>query len=117
MEATIQHVITNNVSNETANVPVFNKFLQWSAAQDKNRFGWLAGALATHGCVLTPITLFAIVLGGNEFVFWIIALVAMGASLVTNLSAMPTKITIPTFFISVVIDISIIAACLISILS
>lgn len=112
MEATIQHVIAN--TKDTENVSALIRFQQWSADQEKNRFGWLAAALSIHGCALTPITLFAIVLGGNNFVLWILALVAMGSTLVTNLSALPTKITIPTFFISLIIDIAIIASCLVS---
>ncbi|MCU7551474.1 hypothetical protein OCK74_20300 [Chitinophagaceae bacterium LB-8] len=116
MEATIQHVIKNTTTNATVKTQVLNNFFQWSASQEKNRFGWLAAALVIHGCALTPITLFAIVLSGNYFGFWILALVAMGASLVTNLSALPTKITIPTFFLSVIIDIAIIISCLVSIL-
>lgn len=114
MEATIQHVITNSITKDTIKVPLFSRFLKWSAAQEKNRFGWLAAALAIHGCALTPITLFAVVLGGNNFVFWILALVAMGASLVTNLAALPTKITIPTFILSVMIDLAIIVFCLVN---
>jgi hypothetical protein len=114
MEATIQHVITNSITRDVVKAPILSRLFQWSAAQEENRFGWLAAALSIHGCALTPITLFAIVLGGNNFVFWILALVAMGASLVTNLAALPTKITIPTFFLSVIIDIAIIASCLVS---
>jgi hypothetical protein len=114
MEATIQHVISNSNANEVIKTSIFNKFFQWCAAQEKNRFGWLAAALSIHGCALTPITLFAIVLAGNNFIFWILALIAMGASLVTNLAALPTKITIPTFLSSVLIDLSLIATCLVS---
>ena len=36
----------------------------------------------------------------------------MAMALVTNLAAMPTKVTIPIFFLSVLIDIAVIASCL-----
>jgi hypothetical protein len=36
----------------------------------------------------------------------------MGITLVTNLAAMPTKITIPVFFLSVLVDLVIIASCI-----
>jgi hypothetical protein len=86
-------------------------FIAWCNSQEKNRFGWLAGALAGHGCILTPITLFAIILSGNLFIFWILAIVAMAMCLITNLAALPTKITIPVFFASILIDIAIIVYC------
>jgi hypothetical protein len=45
--------------------------------------------------------------GANLF-FILVALVAMEVTLVLNLTAMPTKITIPAFFIGGVADITII---------
>ena len=88
-------------------------FIAWCISQEKHRFGWLAAALTGHGCILTPITLFAIILSGNLFAFWILAIAAMAMCLITNLAALPTKITIPVFFASILIDISIIAYCVI----
>lgn len=41
------------------------------------------------------------------------AMAAMGITLIVNLAAMPTKITIPTFILSVLIDIAIIAICIV----
>ena len=37
---------------------------------------------------------------------------AMAMALVTNLAALPTKITIPTFFLSLILDVAIIVAAL-----
>jgi len=67
--------------------------------------------LAGHGCIITPITLFAIILSGSNLVFFIAAIIAMMASLVTNLAALPTKYTIPTFVLSIVIDLIIVISC------
>ncbi len=72
---------------------------------------WLAISLAGHGCVLTIITMFAIMFAGNNFIFWPFAIGAMAMCLIVNLAAMPTKITIPVFFLSVLIDVVIIAIC------
>ena len=110
----MQTIIQPSISSkQEANVEtsVFSKFIDWCNGQEKNRFGWLGAILAIHGCVLTPITLFAIVFSGTNFIFYIAALVAMAIALVTNLAAMPTKITIPVFFVSVIIDVVIIALC------
>jgi|GEM_PF-462807 len=116
--------ITQNnptITRQTVSIPAsasapstsaFGRFINWCDGQERNRFGWLAAALAGHGCALTPLTLFAIILSGNNIVFWIMALVAMGATLVMNLAAQPTKVTIPVFLASIVIDLAIIAICL-----
>lgn len=109
----MNQTISTTYTNEQQDVSLVSKFLNWCSGQEKNRFGWLALALAGHGCVFTPITMFAVILGGNAIYFWILTIVAMMAALVTNLAAMPTKITIPVFFASLVIDIAIIVSCLV----
>ena len=86
---------------------IVSKFISWCETQEKYRFGWLGLILAVHGCVITPITIFTIVMSGNNIALWGIVMGAMGMSLITNLAALPTKITIPVFFLSVIIDLSI----------
>jgi hypothetical protein len=88
------------------------QFFSWCQGQEPFRFGWLAIILAVHGCVLTPITAMAIAVGGNDIVLWFAAISAMAMALVTNLAAMPTKVTIPVFFLSIVIDIVIMGVSL-----
>jgi hypothetical protein len=89
---------------------LFSKFFTWCAGQEKNRFGWLALSLAAHGCIITPLVVALVGFTGNNFVLWMAAMVAMGITLIVNLAAMPTKVTIPTFVLSVIIDIAIIIA-------
>ena len=91
---------------------IFFKFFSWCKNQEKYRLGWLGAILTTHGCVVTPITLFAVILAGTNFVFYIAVLIAMAMAVVTNLAAMPTKVTIPVFFFSILIDIIVIALCI-----
>lgn len=88
---------------------LLTRFISWCKTQEKYRLGWLAAIIAVHGCILTPITCFAIALSGNNMIFWSMASIAMGMCLVTNLAALPTKITIPVFFLSIIIDFVIIA--------
>jgi hypothetical protein len=71
--------------------------------------GWLGAALMLHGCMLTPLTVIAVVANGNQFSLVMLALVMMGACLVSNLAAMPTRYTIPIFFLGVLVDIGIVA--------
>lgn len=99
-------------SFDTTHVSTWKKFITWCDGQEKNRFGWLAGALTMHGCVLTILTMFAVILAGNNFIFWPFVIGAMGLTMITNLAAMPTRITIPVFFFSVLVDLIIIACCI-----
>ncbi|MGZ8558138.1 MAG: hypothetical protein ACXWWC_07395 [Chitinophagaceae bacterium] len=91
---------------------ILSQFISWCNSQEKYRFGWLAVILTLHGCVIIPLTVLAIVLSGNSFIFWGIAIGAMAMSLITNLAAMPTKVTIPVFFFSVLLDAVIMANCI-----
>lgn len=112
METTLQQSISENYIAATANPSLFKRFINWTNSQEKNRFTWIGAALAGHGCVLTPATLFAIILSGNSITLWVLSIMAMMAALVTNLAAMPTKITIPTFILTIVIDLVIIISCI-----
>ena len=88
---------------------VFSKFFAWCNSQEKYRFGWVAAILAIHGCVLAPITVLTIAFGGNSMIAWGMLIGGIAMSLIVNLAAMPTKITIPVFFLSILIDIAVIA--------
>lgn len=112
MQTTLQHSIATTYTEKASKTGIWKRFINWCDSQEKYRFGWLGAAIAGHGCIATPITLFAVIMSGNLFVFWILAIVAMGASLITNLAALPTKITLPIFFFSLLIDIAIIIACI-----
>lgn len=107
---TIQQPLTHAAHNHKTGI--FARFGQWLETQNKNRIAWLAIALAGHGCVLTPITIFSIMMAGNNFIYWPLAMGAMAICLVVNLAAMPTRITIPVFFLSVLVDLVVIANCI-----
>ena len=114
MGNTMLHNYSHSYDTSVSKVSYWKKFITWCDGQEKYRFGWLAATLTIHGCILTIITAFAILLAGNNFIFWPFAIGAMGMTLVVNLAAMPTKITIPVFFFSVLIDLVIIISCLIT---
>jgi hypothetical protein len=111
METTFNQNIAISYSEKTEKVPVYKRFMNWCEGQQKNRLLWLGVALSAHGCIITPITILVVLLAGTNFFLFMLALVAMGASLVTNLAALPTKITIPVFIFSTLIDIAIIFSC------
>ena len=110
METILKHSYVHPL--ETTKTSVWKKFIDWCDGQEKYRFGWLAAALSLHGCVLTIFTMFAVILAGNHFIFWPFVIGAMAITLITNLAAMPTKVTIPVFFFSVFVDLVIIISCL-----
>ena len=101
---TLQHSYVPALVSDTKKQSVITQFLAWCKGQEENRLAWLAVILTVHGCVLSPATVLLIVSGNNSIILWSMAICAIGMSLITNLSALPTKITIPVFFLSIVID-------------
>jgi hypothetical protein len=87
---------------------IFKRFMNWCEGQQQNRLSWLAIGITGHGCILTPLTVMTIVLSGINMVTLMLAMVAMTMTLVVNLAALPTRITIPVFMLSILIDLGII---------
>ena len=106
--------IATNYTERISKPSLFTQFITWSEGQQNNRLLWLGITLTGHGCILTPLTIMAVLLAGTSLVLFILALVAMTMSLVTNLAALPTKITIPVFILSIFIDFGILIACIVS---
>jgi len=104
--------ISSSYQHERTHTSLWTRFINWCAAQEEKRLLWLAIGLAGHGCVITILTIFAILFSGNPTYLWPFAMAAMVSCLVVNLAAMPTKITIPVFFLSVLIDLVIIGICM-----
>ena len=111
---TYQQTISNNYTERISKPSIVSTFFNWCKNQQENRLLWLGIALAAHGCIMTPLTIFAVVSAGNNLVLFMMALVAMGIALVTNLAALPTKITIPALLISFFVDVAIIVTCAIN---
>ena len=107
---TLQQTYNPTYLVERKRQSILSQFFSWCNSQEQFRFGWLAVILAVHGCVLSPMTVLLVAASGNSMVLWGFAIGAMAMCLVTNLAAMPTKVTIPVFFISIVIDLGVIAA-------
>ena len=112
--STLQQSIHSSDTRSESKVLGIQRFFTWCRSQEKNRIAWLAITITAHGCIVTPITLIAIIMSGNHLLYWFLAMAAMGSSLVTNLAALPTKITIPVFLLSLSIDLFIIINCLVA---
>jgi hypothetical protein len=88
------------------------RFLSWSRAQQHDRFLWIGIGLALQGCALAPITLYFVSLVGMNLALFCVVLTAMAMVVVTNLAALPTRITIPVLAASVIIDLGVIITSL-----
>jgi hypothetical protein len=80
------------------------RFKAFCEQQQENRLGWTAFTLAAQVFLLAPLTLMAIALNGNRFALWIPVILSSFAVVLCNLMALPTKITIPVFCLSVLIN-------------
>lgn len=116
MQTTLHQTINTTYSEVSPQSSLWTRFISFCKNQEDNRLIWLGVILAVHGCVLTPITVMATLFAGPNFVLFMVAMVAMGIALVTNLAAMPTKITIPAFALSILIDVVILITCIISVI-
>ena len=105
--------LQNIPANYHTTAPSFlTQFLNWTKSQENDRLLWLGIILAAHGCILTPMTVMSVFLiGAGNLSLVVLAIIAMGMALVPNLAAQPTKITIPLFVLSVLLDLAILATC------
>jgi hypothetical protein len=117
MSITLHQSYSHSYTKATDRKSVWSRFISWCNGQEENRIVWLASGLACHGCFMTPVTLFAVMSSSNSIFLWALVIAAMTMALVTNLAALPTKITIPIFFLSILIDLGVILSCIISALT
>ncbi|HEV7330015.1 MAG TPA: hypothetical protein VGN63_03155 [Flavisolibacter sp.] len=113
MQTTLNQTINTTYTGSLSQASLWSRFMAYCKGQEHNRIMWVGLALAIHGCALTPITVMATLFAGPNFFLFMTAMVAMGIALVTNLAAMPTKVTIPAFALSVIIDIVILISCVV----
>lgn len=91
---------------------IVQRFINWCNAQQQHRLLWMGVILALHGCVLTPVAmLLSLQAGAGNFLF-VGVIAAMVVNLVPNLAALPTKITIPVFFLSILVDVLVVLAAM-----
>lgn len=112
--------LSNNIYVRDVNVKkasYLQRFLKFADDQKDYKFGWVGISLSAHGCVLAPLTIFCILFSGNLLALWIPCILGFVLIEIVNLAAMPTKITIPFFVASVILDFIIMAISLIIILT
>ena len=92
---------------------LWKQFIEFSDRQEFNRLGWVVAGILGHGTIFTIGTLAAVTLLGNIFVLYIIACCSMVMVVAVNLAALPTKYTVPIFFLSLLIDLGVIITAII----
>lgn len=102
--------IAKHFVEKQTTVPFYQTFIQWCEAQEANRLLWLAIGLALHGCILTPVAVLIVAMTGVNLTLLFFAVLAMAFVLISNLAALPTKYTIPTLVLSIIMDAVVIAA-------
>lgn len=110
MQNTIHHPHAHSL-NTTHRIP-FTGFITWCEKQQPKSLFWLAIIMLTQTCVLIPAVWFTLSHSDTSFIFWVLPSIAIVMCLVTNLATLPTKITIPVFMLSIVIDLVVIATAL-----
>ena len=92
------------------------KIMTWAASLEEQRLPLLAGMLTIHGCLTVPLTL-ALLFAANAGLFQLSLMTfATFAVLATNLAALPTKITVPTYLAATALHIVLIVINAISLL-
>lgn len=109
---TIQQAYSINQVSAEKKESLVHKFFMWCESQESSRFGWLGVILGSHACFITPFTAMFIIFAGNSPLLWAFAIGAIAMSLVVNLAGLSTKITIPVFFLSLLIDLAVIVNCI-----
>ena len=109
---TLHQSIARNYTARTSTPSFYASFINWCENQQHNRLLWIGLALAGHGCIFAPLSVLLVAMAGNSLILFMAVMASMGMALVVNLAAMPTKITIPVFLVSVLVDLGIIASCI-----
>jgi len=89
---------------------VVTRFLRWAEGEDSERHvGWVGITVTVMAAICFPLTMTVILMNGAVFGLIVGAMASLCLVVITNLAALPTKYTIPFFFLGTLIDIALIA--------
>jgi len=95
--------------NDTHSIKsLWNQFIDYADKQQSKRLLWAAIGILGHGTIFTILTFGTVLLLGNNITLLAITCFAMTMVVVVNLAALPTKYTVPIFFLSLFIDLGVI---------
>jgi hypothetical protein len=107
MSTTISHAQRVPVYGPTTGNPSFiERFLDWAKKEDvKHHIGWVGLSIIAMTAVFFPVTMAAILFNGASFGLIVAAMVPLVLVFVTTVAALPTKYTIPFFFVGVLAEV------------
>jgi hypothetical protein len=86
-----------------------SRFFKWAANEDQERhIGWVGITVMIMTAICFPLTMAVVLLNGGGFGLIIATMFSLVLVVVTNLAALPTKYTIPFFFLGTLIDLVVI---------
>jgi uncharacterized membrane protein (UPF0136 family) len=89
----------------------FARFIQWATQEDlEHHIAWVGGSITAMTAIVFPLTMAAILMNGAIFGLIIVAMLSLVLVVTTNLAAMPTRYTIPFFFMGILIDVGVVVA-------
>ena len=115
---TITHLELSQSNSRYSTAPgssitaAWQKFISYAERQEERRFLWTSIAILGHATFFTLGTLILVLATGNEFFLFTATCVTMAVVLAVNLAALPTKYTIPVFFLSLLADVAIMVTAL-----
>jgi hypothetical protein len=81
-------------------------FFNWAAAEDgQHHIGWVGISVMSMTAFIFPLTMFIVLSNGASFGLIMAAMISLALVVITNLSALPTKYTIPFFFLAILMDV------------
>lgn len=91
---------------------ILKKFMKWCESQEQYRFLWLGISLFGQIGMIVPLTLLAVLFfANNNFTLWIIVCSVNVPVLALNLAAQPPKVTLPTMFFALLVNVIVMALC------
>ncbi|HLY71743.1 MAG TPA: hypothetical protein VKR53_18545 [Puia sp.] len=87
---------------------LLSKFNAWAITEESDHHvAWVGAAITAMAAVFFPLTMTVVLLNGAAFGLIIAAMASLAAVVITNLAAMPVKLTIPFFVLGVLADLAI----------
>ena len=83
-----------------------SRFFKWAAGEDEERhIGWVGITVTTMTAIFFPMTMTVVLQNGASFGLIVAAMVSLTMVVITNLAALPSKFTIPFYFLGILIDV------------
>jgi uncharacterized membrane protein (UPF0136 family) len=86
-------------------------FTLWAAKQEAEyHVAWVGAAIVLMAGVFFPLTMSVVLLNGAEFGLIIASMASLAIVVITNLAAMPVKLTIPFLILGILTDLVVVFA-------